>query len=188
MLNLHIYGIDTQSNIIVTEDGFKKTLTHTDIDPLFFRCQMDDKETISNLINEIEGAKYIDKQTFEDRFGVRQYWENISTGSKLAIAVCCLPDILIDISEAGYNARDAILRYIKRGKVVMPYTGMTVSYDIDDASTQEVDIEHRGFRFTSLKALNHYLEYWDVEGDPEDGDDGVEIVSNNHPIIVDRDL
>ena len=65
-------------------------------------------DAVKNIIKAVDVGNMIDESTFEDRFGVRLYLSELSTGCKAAICVALMPDQMIDLQECGLNARDAI--------------------------------------------------------------------------------
>ena len=63
-------------------------------------------DAVKNIIKAVDAENM--ESTFEDRFGVRLYLSELSTGCKAAICVALMPDQMIDLQECGLNTRDAI--------------------------------------------------------------------------------
>ena len=78
-----------------------------DIDASFSKLEIVVNDAVKNIIKAVDAGNMIDESTFEDRFGVRLYLSELSTGCKAAICVAPMPDQMIDLQECGLNARDA---------------------------------------------------------------------------------
>ena len=79
-----------------------------DIDAAFSKLEIVVNDAVKNIIKAVDAGNMIDGSTFEDRFGVRLYLSELSTGCKAAICVALMPDQMIDLQECGLNTRDAI--------------------------------------------------------------------------------
>ena len=127
----------------------------TDAEEAFMLMRIKKTELAAKLISEIDRAQYIDETEFLDRFGRTLPISRLSTGCKTALVVAHNPDKVVDLLECGYNARDAIIRNIRDGKVLFSFNDISINYPgFDDL---EIDVLIDGKHFTSLDALNLYL-------------------------------
>ena len=92
-----------------------------DIDAAFSKLEIVVNDAVKNIIKAVDAGNMIDGSTFEDRFGVRLYLSELSTGCKAAICVALMPDQMIDLQECGLNARDAIFNYCEDGKKLLRF-------------------------------------------------------------------
>lgn len=145
-----------------------------DIDYLFELVKLKDDEITRKLLSEIDEAIYNDSISIIDRFGMKLPLLDISTGCKAALLVAYNPDIEYDLTECGWNARDAIIKNIKNGRILLLNEGVTISYDEDDV---EIDVEINGYEFTRVSRLNDYIhDEWPLE--PDLDTDGVKQIAN----------
>lgn len=161
---LHIYFrelFDREENIIIdSEVAFRLiTLRGTNLE--------------RTLISEIEQGSYVDSAFFIDRFGYKLPISELSTGCKTALVVANSPDRVVDLAECGNNARDAIIRNVKNGRILLSYNGVDIFYSGD--GDVEVDLcAEDVYRFTSLWRFNYYLNHEFPAYSPADtGIDGV---------------
>ena len=127
----------------------------TDAEKAFMLMRITQIELATRLIAEIDQARYVDETEFVDRFGRTLPISKLGTGCKTALVVAHNPDKVVDLLECGYNARDAIIRNIRDGKVSFSFNGISINYPgFDDF---EIDVLIDGEHFTSLDALNLYL-------------------------------
>lgn len=148
-----------------------------DIDYLFELVKLRDDEITRKLLWEIDEARYNDSISIIDRFGMQLSLLDISTGCKAALLVAYNPDIEYDLTLCGWNARDAIIKNIKNGRILLLDEGITISYDED---TEEIDVEMNGYRFTTVPRLNDYIhDEWPLEPDLDtDGVKRIDIEDN----------
>ncbi len=129
---LHVFDAETQKADIV------------DIDAAFSKLSIVLNEQIKRIVKAVDLGEMIDDMTFSDRFGVRLYLSELSTGCKAAICVAFMPEKIIDLQECGLNARDAIFNYCEDGKILLHDFGVTIV----DAHTRKSLIEYAGKLFT----------------------------------------
>ena len=115
-----------------------------DIDAAFSKLEIPVDESVKNIIKAVEQGNMIDTATFVDRFGVKLYLSELSTGCKAAICVALKPDKIIDLQECGLNARDAVFNYCENGKILLHDFGVTVV----DMHTRKSPIAYAGKLFT----------------------------------------
>ena len=126
-----------------------------DVEEPFMLMRITQVELARVLMAEIDQAKYVDETEFVDRFGRTLPMSKLSTGCKAVLVVAHNPTKVVDLIECGYNARDAIIRNIRTGKVLFVYNDISIDYPgFDDF---EIDVFIDGERFTSLDDLNLYL-------------------------------
>lgn len=136
----------TQENVIVDPEVAFRLLT------------LSGSNTERTLISEIEQGQYLDSAFFVDRFGCKLPISELSTGCKTAIVVSKCPESLVDLAECGNNARDAIIRNIKEGRILLSYNGMDIYYAGDEDVAVDLCVEGV-YRFTSLWRFNYYLNH-----------------------------
>lgn len=153
------------------KDGKEKALT--DIEKEFASLKFKDTDINRKMLKEIEGGTYKDSTHFIDRFDDKLLTSFMSSGCKAAIVVASNPHKEIDITEAGINARDSIIRNVKDGSIAMHYPGSTIKCT-DDA--QNIDVELYGYRFTSLKRLNFYIQE-EIGWEPDMSIEGISKIS-----------
>ena len=149
----------------------------TNVHKEFAKLDFKNTSINSKLLKEIEGGTYKDSTHFIDRFNDKVPTSFLSSGCKAAIVVASHPDREIDITEAGINARDSIIRNIKDGYIAMYYPGSTITYGSDDSDVQSIDVELDGYRFTSLKRLNYYIKE-EMGWEPDMNLEGISKVNN----------
>lgn len=115
-----------------------------DIDAAFSKLEISVDEAVRNIVKAVDLGDVIDGTTFVDRFGVKLYLSELSTGCKAAICVVLMPDKIIDLQECGLNARDAVFNYCEDGKILLHDFGVTVV----DAHTRKSPIAYAGKLFT----------------------------------------
>jgi hypothetical protein len=115
-------------------------------------------ELDSKLLREIDQSSFAGNCEIKDRFGRNLTLSEISTGCKCAISVAHFPDKLIDTVECGINARDAIIRNIRNGKMLYYYDVTPNFY----AKDMKIDVcvfnDNTKYRITSAKRLSYYLD------------------------------
>lgn len=114
-------------------------------------------ELTVKLMREIEDAAYVNEAEFIDRFGRTLPISRLSTGCKTALVIEHNPGRVVDLLECGNNARDAIIRNIRSGKVLLRYNDISIDYP--GYNDYEIDVLSDGIRFTSLDQLNLYLSH-----------------------------
>ena len=126
-----------------------------DAEEAFMLMRITRVELAKVLLNEIDQARYVNETEFIDRFGLTLPMSKLSTGCKASLVVAHNPTKVVDLIECGYNARAAIIRNIRDGKVLSYYDYISVDYP--GFNDFDVDVLVDGKRFTSLDSLNLYL-------------------------------
>ena len=86
------------------------------------------------------------------------------------------PTLEVDLTSSGVNARDAIIRHIRNGKILLPYTGITFQFDTENPD--KIDVEFNGYRFTDIARLKEYI--WDEWPDEPDLElEGIMVLNSN---------
>lgn len=129
---LHVYDAEIEKADVV------------DIDAAFSKLEINVNEAIKNIVKAVDLGDVVDGTTFVDRFGVKLYLSELSTGCKAAICVVLMPDKIIDLQECGLNARDAVFNYCENGKILLHDFGVTVV----DLHTRKSPIAYAGKLFT----------------------------------------
>ena len=114
MLHLH----DAEKAALVQDNKISDFAVITDVEAAFGDVVLKDDETTKNLLYNIDKAKYLNEFYFIDRFGAKVSVLNLSTGCKAALCVHYLEVKIIDLKECGFNARDAILAFCKKGNII----------------------------------------------------------------------
>ena len=126
-----------------------------DIDAAFSKLILEADDNMNNLVKSIDGGTLIDSYTFFDRFGVKLYVSELSTGCKAAICVYCNPDKIVDLQECGLNARDAIFNYCENGMVLLHDFGVTIV----DEKIRKTAISYAGHEY-SISTFNEVVLWW----------------------------
>lgn len=140
----------------------------SDIDAIFNSVKVKDTPIVRQMIKEIEEGEYFNEYQFKDRFGTALSVDYLSTGCKAAIILALGYTEKLDLTECGYNALDAILKYCREGEVVLvrPYG---ISWTKGNISDDSCDIEFNGYRFTHLARLVYYInDEWEICDDSVD--------------------
>lgn len=125
-------------------DAEKNKADIVDIDAAFSKLKITVNEAVRNIIKAVDNGNIIDDAAFTDRFGVKLYLSELSTGCKAAICVELMQDKIIDLQECGLNARDAIFNYCENGKILLHDFGVTIV----DAHTRRSLIQYADKTFT----------------------------------------
>jgi hypothetical protein len=158
---LRIYDAENDENISAK---LKNEDVIHDVESFFVTSvKLVNDDVTCKLLNEIEQAKYLSDNTFEDRYGRSVYTTELSTGCKAALCVHYFPNKVVDLLECGLNARDAILKYCKDGNVL--YYGMNITVDTFDAEDLEVSIVSNERVFHNLDDFNDYFGSYDYYGE-----------------------
>ena len=122
----------------------------------FMGINLKGTDVTNKIIKYIEDGAYYDETSFIDRFGVKCYYDCMSTGCKATLLVAEYPDRVINCIECGSNALEAIIKYCKNGAII------TYDDDVFDnirvGNTDVIDVELDGKHFTSGRDLNDYIE------------------------------
>lgn len=123
-----------------------------DVEKMFRTFKLKCTEKEKEAVRVIEQGELIDAYTFRDRFGVRLYTNQLSTGCKAALCVLNAGDTVVNLMECGLNARDFIMT-LDTGAVVDVIDDVTIcNIDGDNAN-----VLLNGYVFTSLDRLNKYI-------------------------------
>ena len=80
-----------------------------DIDAAFSKLEIPVDESVKNIIKAVEQGNMIDTATFVDRFGVKLYLSELSTGCKAAICVALKPDkIILWLAKEQFNGVEVL--------------------------------------------------------------------------------
>lgn len=141
--------------VFVREDGYENIPIVEDIESFFLvHCRLTGSEEERNILNNIEEADYIDKNSFKDRFGYKLPISCLSTGTKTALCILNYPDKVMDTKECGRNAIDAIFSFCKNGKILIDHPMVDI-VDYSEDVPKEIDVD--GYRFKSISRLNKYF-------------------------------
>lgn len=156
---LRVYLDENMDSI---KDSIKDKEIITDVEDEFNTIALQDTPLTRKLLKEIEQGQYDTEFTFIDRFGVRLYTSELSSGCKTALLTEYRPDCIIDTRSCGFNARDAIISNCTTGSVIVYNTDMTF-YPGDGIDSCDVCLD--GYRFRTVERLNRYIqdEAWDIE-------------------------
>ncbi|MDO4302213.1 MAG: hypothetical protein Q4D26_12625 [Clostridia bacterium] len=105
-------------------------------------------ERINGILKHTDGAEYIDKMSFKDKFGYRVPWVGLSTGGKTILNIYCNPDVCFDTLECSLNAL-ADLKNLRQG-CAMP--DVLRDFDGDDSIDVIID-DNEDYRYTSLEEM-----------------------------------
>lgn len=145
-MSLHIYFDKGES---LPDLPFK-----SNVETLFMTVQLDGCEYDKKILKYIEEGEYFSNIKFVDRFGCLLMRDYLSTGSKAALCLYHLPDVLISGVEMGCNAIAEVARHCDRGNLVLPSGGCYIECDLED---EQIDIICRGKHYTSLYKFADYM-------------------------------
>lgn len=143
MLNLYLDEIP--------ED--KKESFVYDVKGLFLTHKMKCSETVKKAVQQIEQGQLLDSHRFQDRFGIVRQTFELSIG---CMTICCVescPNLIINMTECGLNARDFIIANCREGAVFMLDNGITFSY----AYGEQANVILEGTYFKTIRELNKYI-------------------------------
>ena len=148
-------------SVILSEDA-----PMMDVDVEFLKLSVADTPLVRTLLKEIERAEYCSPTSFIDRYGFKLPIDHLSTGCKTALLVALKPDLLVDLSECGDNARDAILMKCRDGHIKMHFPLSMIAGGRDlYKEERDIDVAINGFRITNVYRLNDYF-FMDMLKDP----------------------
>lgn len=113
-------------------------------------------DAIKNILRYIDKAEWYSERQIKDRFGNVMAIDNISSGCKAAIVTSLNPDKAVDLIECGYNARDAILAYVKDGVIIMK--DPLLSNKIVSLHDEEVEIRYGKYKFKTVGRFREYIQ------------------------------
>lgn len=158
---------------------YSKNKVTENVEAAFRLIEVRGSDLDRKLIEEIEGGQYLDSASFIDKFGLRVSISELSTGCKCALYVANRPAEFVDTVECGNNARDAIIRNIKDGHILLEWNDLSIFYPGYEDFAVDVCVEGK-YRFTSLDRFNYYLEHEFAACSPVDMTvPGVELCTNS---------
>lgn len=153
-MSLHIYdkGLNERLPLRVEKDAEK----------LFALTPILGSGTDRILIETIEQGRYLDKYSFEDRFGHKLYLSELSTGTKAALSVTNNDDVILDTRGIGENALEAIICLCKSGNILMDVQKLSIDDTIRSKIKNGIDVVINGFRIYDIDCLIDYIndKYW----------------------------
>lgn len=136
---------------IYTEDFVRPSI---DIDMEFDKISIEKTPSVEKFLKILDNAIYKSPSQFIDCFNTTLDIDCLSTGCKTALLALFRPDLLIDLTECGDNARSAILNFITEGNIISPPFLLPIIYPFSEPTC---DVELNSYRFTKFKALSNYL-------------------------------
>lgn len=127
-----------------------------DVEEAFMGIHLVDDDVTRKVLNAIDNAKYSSEDTVIDRYGIRIYASQLSTGCKAALCVHYLKDKIIDLVECGYNARDAVILNCKEGNAIFYYRDLNVSWGLSEDVPISVSYENK--EFYNTREFNAYID------------------------------
>ncbi len=143
-LNIYFDGLDSLPDMPIKRD----------VEVLFMTVRLDGSEYDKAVLQCIEEGQYIDNGNFLDRFGCTLPRNFLSTGTKTALALYHLPDVIISGVELGSNALAEIIKHCNCGHLLLPAHNYYVAGKIGD---RKIDVECRGRHYTSLNMFAEYM-------------------------------
>ena len=140
---------------LISEYDIPNEMIISDVEREFKLLDVSDNEVNRKLMLDIDRAKYVNPYEFIDRFGRTLPISKLSTGCKAGIVVAANPNTIVDTVEAGYNARDAIVRDIPTGRIIFYFNDISIY--CPGCNDYEINVFYNGTHFTSLDELNMYL-------------------------------
>ena len=121
------------------------------VEEIFDTLDITDTIETRQLIEFIEQGEYISPYRFRSRFGEALNYDDMSTGCKAALCVLYRPDLVIDTLECGHNAKEAIIKYLKSGAILVRFPCLLELVD------EEIDVHCNDYHITDGGKLGNYL-------------------------------
>ena len=145
-MSLHIYfeGVDQLPNLEIEHD----------VDT-FFKCiKLTGCDYDRKIIAEVEHGKYVDNESFIDRFGRTLYRDFLSTGTKAALTLYHADNILLSGIGVGRNALAAIVRWCNNGNLLLEDSNYYLECEFSDS---QIDVVCKGKHFNSFDIFSEYM-------------------------------
>lgn len=142
-------------SIYIDADNIESGMLIRDVDEDLGMTEFDYRDDLSKVIKDIDGGELVNGRCFIDRFGYKLPISELSTGCKGIILSMIKPDKIINLKEAGLNARDYAINNLDNGKILIyfPDTTIVMNREVVDCGLPEL-----GYRFTSIDRLNKYFQ------------------------------
>lgn len=153
-MSLHIYfeGVDKLPDLKVVRN----------VEMLFKSITLDGCDYDKQILSEIEQGQYVNDAEFIDRFGRTFVRDYLSTGTKAALILYHYPDsVLLSGVEIGRNALASIVRWCKRGNLLLEDSNYYLECEDDD---YQIDVVCKGKHYSSFDAFSEYM----MEDAPDD--------------------
>ena len=145
-MSLHIYfdGVDKLPDLPVKRDAVRA----------FRQFELTGCEYDRVVLSDIECGEYRDDTFFTDRFGSKVRLDDMSTGSKVALALYHITDAVINGEELGSNALTEIVMHCRFCHLLLPASSHYVAGKLED---MEIDVVCKGKSYTSLNEFAEYM-------------------------------
>lgn len=148
MLNIYFKG---ENNELINKIG-----VIDDVESEVYVKGIPNNDIAKKLIQKIEKGKYLDNNSFIDRFGYKLYLDSMSTGCKAAMVVVANKDKIVDLKECGWNARDEIIKNCKDGNILIEDNGISYGFSSKEKDML-IDVKLDKYRFKNICSLNWYV-------------------------------
>lgn len=145
-----LWGVN-MSLTIYLEDAPQYVPVVRDVQLEFLKIKLRNTPTTVALLHDIEQGEFLDSVSFKDRFGFKLSTSDMSLGCKAALCAAYCPDTVIDTNECGTNAIDAIIKWLKSGKILLR---LPVCLGVSD----KIDVMCNGYHFKDGYELCRYIE------------------------------
>lgn len=145
-MSLHIYfeGVDELPAMPIERD----------VEVAFMRVKLDGCEYDQTILVEVEEGQYVDNFNFIDRFCCALPRDCLSTGTKAALALYHMPDVMIWGVEMSREALAEIVKHCTKGTLLLPASNCYVECELDDV---EIDVVCKGKHYTSMHEFAEYM-------------------------------
>lgn len=142
-------------SIYIDEDKIDCNKLIRDVDTDLGMTEFDYRDDLSSVVKDIDGGELINGKYFIDRFGYKMSISELSTGCKGIMLSILKPDKIINLKEAGLNARDYAINNLSKGSILIyfPDTTIVMSREVVDCGLPEL-----GYRLNSIDRLNKYFQ------------------------------
>ena len=120
-LNVYLSGVDSLDNLSIERD----------VEYLFKMVTLDGCEYDKKILSVVEKGLYLDNLYFIDRFGSKLSRKYISTGSKAALVLYHMPDVVVWGGEVGCDALTEIVKFCSRGALLMEASHSCIFGEVD---------------------------------------------------------
>ena len=125
-----------------------------DVEAIFTTVRLDGSEYDKAILKEVEKGQYVDNLHFIDRFGITLPRDCLSTGTKAALALYHMPDVMVWGVEISHDALAEIVKHCTQGALLLPASNYYVECKIDDV---EIDVVCKGRNYTSMHEFAEYM-------------------------------
>lgn len=143
-LSIYFEGVDELPDMPIERD----------VETLFMTVRLDGCDYDKTMLREIEEGQFVDNFNFIDRFGCTLARDCLSTGTKAALSLYHMPDVMIWGVEMSHDALAEIVKHCMQGTLLLPASNYYVRCKIEDC---KIDVVCKGRHYTSMHEFAEYM-------------------------------